>query len=123
MSRTCNLLTINPSSFRPRLRYWLGWMRHHRQRLADARLQEGRLPCVACCDKIEERAHSVAAKFGSPLVTTNLEELVSHPEVQIVDLAVHAHQRLLLVEQIRRSRQAHLLAEAPGAQPARGGKV
>ena len=67
---------------------------------------------VACCDKIEERAHSVAANFGSPLVTTNLEELLSHPEVQIVDLAVHHHQRLPLVEQIAAAGK-HIFSQKP----------
>ena len=67
---------------------------------------------VACCDKIEERARSVAANFGSPLVTTNLEELLSHPEVRIVDLAVHAHQRLPLVEQIAAAGK-HIFSQKP----------
>ena len=67
---------------------------------------------VACCDKIEERAHSVAASFGSPLVTTDLEVLLSHPEVQIVDLAVHAHQRLPLVEQIAAAGK-HIFSQKP----------
>ena len=67
---------------------------------------------VACCDKIEERAHSVAANFGSPLVTTNLEELLSHPKVQIVDLAVHHHQRLPLVEQIAAAGK-HIFSQKP----------
>ena len=67
---------------------------------------------VACCDQVEERAHSAAAKFGSPLVTTNLEELLSHPEVRIVDLAVHHHQRLPLVEQIAAAGK-HIFSQKP----------
>ena len=67
---------------------------------------------VACCDRIEERAHSVAASFGIPLVTTDVRELLSHPEVQIVDLAVHAHQRLPLVEQIAAAGK-HILSQKP----------
>ncbi|MDE0464587.1 MAG: Gfo/Idh/MocA family oxidoreductase, partial [Caldilineaceae bacterium] len=67
---------------------------------------------VACCDRIEERAHSVAASFGIPLVTTDVRELLSHPEVQIVDLAVHAHQRLPLVEQIADAGK-HILSQKP----------
>ena len=67
---------------------------------------------VACCDSIEERAHSVAANFGSPLVTTDLGELLSHPEVDIVDLAVHAHQRLPLVEQIAAAGK-HIFSQKP----------
>ena len=67
---------------------------------------------VACCDKVEERAHSAAANFGSPLVTTDLGELLSHPEVDIVDLAVHAHQRLPLVEQIAAAGK-HIFSQKP----------
>ena len=67
---------------------------------------------VACCDTVEERAHSAAAIFGSPLVTTDLEELLSNPEVQIVDLAVHHHQRLPLVEQIAAAGK-HILSQKP----------
>ena len=67
---------------------------------------------VACCDRIEERARSAAASFDSPLVTTDLEELLSHPEVQIVDLAVHAHQRLPLVEQIAAAGK-HVFSQKP----------
>ena len=67
---------------------------------------------VACCDTVEERAHSAAAIFGSPLVTTDLEELLSHPEVQIVDLSVHHHQRLPLVEQIAAAGK-HIFSQKP----------
>ena len=55
---------------------------------------------VACCDKKVEKARNIAANFDDPLVTADVEELLAHPEVDIVDLAVHAHQRLPLVEQI-----------------------
>ncbi len=67
---------------------------------------------VACCDRIEESAHGAAANFGSILVTTELEELLSHPEVQVVDLAVHHHQRLPLVEQIAAAGK-HILSQKP----------
>ena len=67
---------------------------------------------VACCDRFEERARRAAASFDSPLVTTDLEELLSHPGVQIVDLAVHAHQRLPLVEQIAAAGK-HVFSQKP----------
>ncbi len=67
---------------------------------------------VACCDTIEEKAHSAAAIYGSPLVTTDVGELLSHPEVDIVDLAVHAHQRLPLVEQIAAAGK-HIFSQKP----------
>ena len=73
---------------------------------------------VACCDRFEERARSAAASFDSPLVTTDLEELLAHPEVQIVDLAVHAHQRLPLVEQIAAAGK-HVFSQKPLAHTLR----
>ena len=67
---------------------------------------------VACYDIVEERALSAASNFGIPQVTTNLEDLLSSPEVDIVDLAVHAHQRLPLVEQIAAAGK-HIFSQKP----------
>jgi predicted dehydrogenase len=55
---------------------------------------------VACCDVREEAARAAQREFDIPFATTRLEELLARPEVQIVDLAVHASQRRPLVEQI-----------------------
>ncbi|MXZ21848.1 MAG: Gfo/Idh/MocA family oxidoreductase [Caldilineaceae bacterium SB0665_bin_25] len=67
---------------------------------------------VACCDKTVEKARNIAANFDSPLVTAYAEELLLHPEVQIVDLAVHAHQRLPLIEQIAAAGK-HIFSQKP----------
>ena len=67
---------------------------------------------VACCDLTEEKARSVAANFDNALVTTEVEELLAHPEVQVVDLAVHAYQRLPLVEQIADAGK-HIFSQKP----------
>jgi predicted dehydrogenase len=55
---------------------------------------------VACCDVQEEAAREAQREFEIPFATTRLEELLARPEVEIVDLAVHANQRRPLVEQI-----------------------
>jgi predicted dehydrogenase len=55
---------------------------------------------VACCDRLEEAARAAQREFDIPFATTRLEELLARPEVEIVDLAVHADQRRPLVEQI-----------------------
>lgn len=55
---------------------------------------------VACCDVREEAVRAVQEAFGIPFGTTRLEELLARPEVEIVDLAVHAEQRPPLVERI-----------------------
>jgi predicted dehydrogenase len=55
---------------------------------------------LACCDVREEAALAAQRAFEIPFATTRVEELLSRPEVEIVDLAVHANQRRPLVEQI-----------------------
>ncbi|MXX25614.1 MAG: Gfo/Idh/MocA family oxidoreductase [Caldilineaceae bacterium SB0668_bin_21] len=67
---------------------------------------------VACCDKTVEKAHNIAANFDNPLVTAYAEELLLHPDVQIVDLAVHAYQRLPLVEKIAAAGK-HIFSQKP----------
>ena len=67
---------------------------------------------VACCDMTVEKARDIAANFDNPLVTANVEELLAHPDVQVVDLAVHAHQRLPLVEQIAAAGK-HIFSQKP----------
>lgn len=64
---------------------------------------------VIACDLIEDHAREAAREFGIPRVTTRLEEVLDDPEVQIIDLAVQAGQRLPLIEQICRARPPHLL--------------
>jgi len=67
---------------------------------------------VACCDKTVEKARNIAANFDNPLVTAYADELLSHPDVQIVDLAVHAYQRLPLVEKIAAAGK-HIFSQKP----------
>jgi len=55
---------------------------------------------VAVCDLVEENARRAAEQFGVPFWTTRLEEVLARPDVDVIDLAVHASQRLPLVEQI-----------------------
>jgi predicted dehydrogenase len=55
---------------------------------------------VACCDLDPERVRRAQAEFDIPFGTTDAAALLARPEVQIVDLAVHAAQRPPLVERI-----------------------
>jgi predicted dehydrogenase len=55
---------------------------------------------VACCDLDQGAVQHVQAEFGVPFGTTDVEALLARPEVQIVDLAVHAKQRRPLIEKI-----------------------
>lgn len=69
---------------------------------------------VACCDIRPDAAASTAQKFGIPRWTTDLDEFLSDPDVQIVDLAVHATQRRPLVERIAAAGK-HILSQKPFA--------
>jgi predicted dehydrogenase len=64
---------------------------------------------VAVCDLIEENVRQAQERFGIPRGTTRFEDLLKDEEVQIIDLAVHATQRLPIIEEICRQRPPHLL--------------
>ncbi|HEX6971368.1 MAG TPA: Gfo/Idh/MocA family oxidoreductase [Limnochordia bacterium] len=55
---------------------------------------------VACCDIRPEAAEAARNAFGIPFATTDIDALLARDDVEIVDLAVHASQRLPLVEKI-----------------------
>jgi predicted dehydrogenase len=55
---------------------------------------------VACCDVDEGAVRRARDAFDIPFGTTRVDELLARPEVQIVDLAVHAKQRRPLIERI-----------------------
>jgi predicted dehydrogenase len=55
---------------------------------------------VACCDIEEAHARQAAASFGIPFWTTDVDALLARPDVDVVDLAVHASQRRPLIEKI-----------------------
>lgn len=59
-----------------------------------------KLRVEACCDLNPEAAQQAADKFDIPFHTTQLSELLDHPGVDILDLAVHASVRLKVIEQI-----------------------
>jgi predicted dehydrogenase len=54
----------------------------------------------AACDVVEENARRAGAEFEIPFVTTDLDALLDHPRVDVIDLAVPAAQRRSLVERI-----------------------
>src|SRR5947199_9682028 len=55
---------------------------------------------VACCDLSEEAMRLARDGFDIPYGTTDVDALLAHPDVRIVDLAVHAKQRRPLIEKI-----------------------
>lgn len=69
---------------------------------------------LACCDIVPEHAELAARQFGIPKWTTRLADLLADPQIQVIDLAVHAAQRPPLVEQIARAGK-HILSQKPFA--------
>lgn len=67
---------------------------------------------VGCYDLNPETAKSVAAQHGIPRVYATLDELLSDPAVQIVDIAVPPWEQLKTVEQIAAARK-HMLCQKP----------
>lgn len=55
---------------------------------------------VAACDISAEHARGAAEQFSIPFWTTELDALLARPDVDVIDLAVHASQRRPLVERI-----------------------
>lgn len=69
---------------------------------------------VACCDRDEQAMREARAGFEIPFGTTDVDALLAHPDVEIVDLAVHAAQRLPLIERIAAAGKA-VLSQKPFA--------
>ncbi len=65
-------------------------------------------------DIIEEAACSTAQQFNVPFWTTDVNELLARPDVDVIDLAVHAAQRRPLVEKIAAAGK-HILSQKPFA--------
>jgi predicted dehydrogenase len=55
---------------------------------------------LACCDVVEENARLAASEFDIPHYSTRLEDVLNHPEVEIIDLAVHAKVRPEVITQV-----------------------
>lgn len=72
---------------------------------------------LACCDINAGNARAVAEEFGIPHWSSNLEDVLDNPDVDIVDLAVHAAQRPALMERIasHRRRPRAILSQKPFA--------
>lgn len=64
---------------------------------------------VAACDLVEESVHAVQRDYGVDFVTTRVDEFLARGRMQIIDLAVHANQRLALIERICADKPAGLL--------------
>ena len=63
---------------------------------------------VAACDHHQEHLRKAQEQFGVPAVTQLIDYILENEDVQIIDLAVHAGQRLPIVERICEVRPKHL---------------
>ena len=72
---------------------------------------------VAICDVVEERAREMAEKYNIPFWTTDPDELIHHPEVQMVDVCTPTDTHLpLSLKAIEAGK--HVLSEKPLARDA-----
>ena len=63
---------------------------------------------VAACDVDKGRLGEAQEQFGIPKVTQRIDDILENEDVQIIDLAVHAKQRLPIIERICEVRPKHL---------------
>ncbi|MEM7034143.1 MAG: Gfo/Idh/MocA family oxidoreductase [Chloroflexota bacterium] len=69
---------------------------------------------VACCSPRMDSVVKAQQKYNIPHGSTDLAIVLDNPDVQIVDLAVHATERLPLVERIAAAGK-HILSQKPFA--------
>ncbi|MEM7533366.1 MAG: Gfo/Idh/MocA family oxidoreductase [Chloroflexota bacterium] len=67
---------------------------------------------VACCSTRADVVEKTQRAYNIPHGDTDIAVVLDNPEVQIVDLAVHANQRLSLVEKIAAAGK-HILSQKP----------
>src|SRR4051794_2414779 len=65
---------------------------------------------VGACDVVAAAARATAEQFDIPYWTTDIDELLARPDVDVVDLAVHASQRPPLVAKIAAAGK-HILSQ------------
>lgn len=63
---------------------------------------------VAACDLLEDNLKLAREQHGIPFTTPEIETLLAEAEFDILDLAVHANQRLAVIEQVLAARPAGL---------------
>lgn len=69
---------------------------------------------VGCCDVIEDNMRAAKEQFHIPFGTTDIDELLARDDIQVIDLAVHASQRLPLVDKISKAGK-QILSQKPFA--------
>ena len=101
----------------------MGWMGtvHSRAYLqaADRFHDAGIAPkLIICADEVEARARQARERFGFERYTTRWEEVVSHPQVQLVNIATPNHLHLK-VARAAAARGKHIFCEKPVGKDSR----
>ena len=52
----------------------------------EAIAQQPNAKCIACCDIIEERARAASEKYNISNWTTNYEEMLQNPEIDLISI-------------------------------------
>ena len=76
-----------------------------------------RAQLVAICDVVEARAKEMAEKYNIPFWTTHPDELINHPEVEMVDVCTPTDTHLSLSLKVIEAGK-HVLSEKPLARDA-----
>jgi predicted dehydrogenase len=58
---------------------------------------------TACCDINEAAARRTAERFGIPFWTTRVEDVLEREDVKIIDLALHPHHRMEVLEKVAKA--------------------
>jgi len=95
----------------------MGWMGQVHSRsyrmIADRFHNDGiRARLVICADDVEARAREAQERFGFERCTTDWKQVVSHPEVQAVNVASPNHLHLEMVRAAAAARK-HIFCEKP----------
>src|SRR5262249_39328381 len=79
---------------------WMGLVHSRSYRMiADRFSNEGLRPwLVICADDVKARAREAQERFGFEQCTTDWKQVVSHPEVQVVNIASPNHLHLEMVQ-------------------------
>jgi predicted dehydrogenase len=93
---------------------WMGAVHSRSYRMIGDRFHSDgiRARLVICADDVEARAREAHERFGFEQYTTDWEQVISHPEVQVVNIASPNH---LHLEMVKASAAAgkHILCEKP----------
>jgi predicted dehydrogenase len=93
---------------------WMGFVHSRSYRMIADRFHEGGIKprLVICADDVDARAREAQERLGFEESTTDWKQVVTHPEVQVVNVASPNHTHLEIVRLATRERK-HVFCEKP----------